>query len=388
MAWLVLRSPFLRLMRASAGRGQLRRDILLDACYPLFLMSRISAQTKVAVIGAGPIGIETAIELQKSGIDYLHFDKGQIGSTIMRYPPGTVYFSSPERICIAGVPIPNVGQTKATKEEYLAYLRAVVMAFDLKIKSYEPVERIECQDGGGFVLHTTTSHGTVPHSYQAHNVVLAVGDMEFPRSLEVPGEKLPHVSHYVQDPHVYFGQTVLIVGGKNSAAEVALRCYRAGAQVSISYRGDQFDPKTIKYWIYPELTSLIKRGAITAYFSSRPSRITPTHVTLNTIGGDVTESIDVPADFVLLLTGYRPDQSLFEKLGIQREGDQQAPVFHAETMETNVPGVYVAGTATAGEQLHYRLFIENCHIHARRIANALSRQRPPESENPWDLPEN
>ena len=345
-------------------------------------------QTQVAVIGAGPIGIETAIELQKAGIDYLHFDKGQIGSTIMRYPPGTVYFSSPERICIAGIPIPNISQTKATKEEYLAYLRAVVMAFQLKIRRYEPVERIERRAGGSFVIHTTTGHGTMTHTYQADNIVLAVGDMEFPRRLEIPGEELPHVSHFVDDPHVYFGRSVLIVGGKNSAAEVALRCYRVGAQVSMSYRGDQLDPKSIKYWIYPELTSLIKRGAIRAYFETQPSRITPTHVTLNVTGSPTSESTEVPADFVLLLTGYRPDQTLFEQLGIQRDGDQQAPVFNAQTMETNVPGVYVAGTATAGEQLRFRLFIENCHIHARRIANAILGLAPPETENPWGLPEN
>ena len=361
-------------------------DTRRAACYSE-AMSEILASTHVALIGAGPIGLETAIELKKQNCDYLHFEKGQVASTIMRYPPETAYFSSPERICIAGIPIPIVGESKATKEQYIAYLRSVTKAFDLCIRSYEPVQRIEPKTSGGFVLHTTTSHGAVAHAYHAKNVVLAVGDMEFPRRLGIPGEDLPHVSHVMQDPHVYFGRRVLVVGGRNSAAEAALRCYRAGAEVAISYRQAEFDAKVIKYWIYPELHGLIGRGAIESHFLTRPVRISPTHVTLLEVDDDALAEREVSADFVLPLIGYRPDQTLLEQAGVQLAGEQRAPVCDRDTMETNVPGVYVAGTAVAGEQLRFRLFIENCHIHARRIAHALTGQPPPPPDNPWSLPE-
>lgn len=343
------------------------RDTSHLGCY-LRRMNDTTKTTRVALIGAGPIGLETAIELKKAGCDYLHFEKGQIAATILRYPPDTTYFSSPERIAIAGIPIPIVGQTKATKEQYVAYLRSVAIAHDLAIRTYEPVLRIEKQESNGFVLHTTTAQGTVLHTYRAENVVLAVGDMSFPRKLGIPGEELPHVSHYLQDPHTYFRQRVLVVGGKNSAAESALRCYRAGAQVMISYRRPEFDAKSLKYWIYPELRGLVERGAIEALFETSPVKITPTHVHLRSSVAGSTSEKQLAADFVLVQTGYRPDQELLEQLGVEFEGDQSTPICHRETMETNVPGVYVAGTAVAGEQLRFRLFIENCHIHARRIA--------------------
>ena len=172
--------------------------------------------TQVVLIGAGPIGLETAVELKQAGIKYVHLDKGPIASTIMRYPPGTSYFSSPERISIAGIPIQNTGQTKTTKEQYIAYLRSVVIAFQLKIQTYEEVGKIERPTDKGFLVHTTTSGGAVPHIYRAQNIVLAVGDMEFPRLLDIPGEDLPHVSHYMEDPHVYHGRSIVIVGGRNS----------------------------------------------------------------------------------------------------------------------------------------------------------------------------
>ena len=350
-------------------------------------MSRILADTQIAIIGAGPIGLETAIALKKANCNFLHFEKGQVGSTVIRYPPGTHYFSSPERISIAGIPIPIVGETKATKEQYIAYLHSMVRAFDLKIKTHEPVQKIQRRDAGDFVLHTTTADGTVAHTYQTQNVVLAVGDMAFPRKLGIPGEDLCHVSHSMQDPHVYFDQRVLIVGGRNSAAEAALRCYRAGAKVTISYRQAEFDKQSIKYWIYPELRGLIERGAIAAHFQTQPVRISTTHATLRDVNGNAPKEHEVPADFVLLLTGYRPDQMLLEQVGVQFEGEQRAPTCNRDTMETNVPGVYVAGTAVAGEQLRFRLFIENCHIHAHRITRALTGQPPPGEENPWSLPE-
>ena len=234
----------------------------------------------IALIGAGPIGLETAIQMNQSGLEYLHFEKGQVAATIMAYPPGTIYFSSPERIAIAGIPIPNVSQTKTTKEQYIAYLRSVAEAFDLQIRNYEPVENIQKTDTGGFLLQTTTASGTRTHTYASDKVIIAIGDMAFPRLLEIPGEQLSHVSHTLAEPHTYFRKKVLIVGGKNSAAEAALRCFRAGAEVALSYRGDRLNDRSIKYWIYPELQGLIKRGKIESYFNSKPVKITPTSIQL------------------------------------------------------------------------------------------------------------
>lgn len=350
-------------------------------------MSELQQHTPIALIGAGPIGLETAIQMNRSGLEYLHFEKGQVAATIMAYPPGTIYFSSPERIAIAGIPIPNVSQTKTTKEQYIAYLRSVAEAFDLQIRNYEPVENIRQTDTGGFLLQTTTACGTRTHTYTSDKVILAIGDMAFPRRLEIPGEQLSHVSHTLAEPHTYFRKKVLIVGGKNSAAEAALRCFRAGADVALSYRGDQLNDRSIKYWIYPELQGLIKRGKIESYFNSKPVAITPDTIQLQTTGHEA-ETFSVEADFVLLLTGFQPDQKLFRQLGVKLEGPERAPLYNADTMETNVPGVYVAGTALAGEQKKYRLFIENCHIHAQRITHALLGKEPPPADNPWDLPEN
>jgi len=344
-------------------------------------------KTHVALIGAGPIGLEVAVELKRAGVEYVHLDKGPIASTIMRYPPGTTYFSSPERIAIAGIPIQNTGQTKTTKEQYIAYLRSVAIAFQLKINTFEEVHKIERPADGGFLLHSTTSSGAVPHIYRAEKIVLAIGDMETPRRLDIPGEDLPHVSHYMQDPHVYHGRRVLIVGGRNSAAEAALRCHQAGADVSLSYRGGYFDEKTIKYWIMPELRGRIQKGEINAHFSTVPVQFTPTHAVLDSAHDVSGESTEVPADFVLLLTGYRPDWNLYHQLGVELDGPEQMPLLTEKTMETNVPGVYVAGTATAGEQMRFRIFIENCHHHGRRIVNSLLGKPPPDGSAIWALPE-
>ena len=348
--------------------------------------------TPVALIGAGPIGLETAVRLKQAGVEYLHFEKGQIASTIMWYPPGTTYFSSPERISIAGIPIQSHNQAKTTKEQYIAYLRSVAMAHRLDVRTYEPVTSIERGPGSGFILHTRSNTGD--HAYRADRIVFATGDMARPRLLNIAGEDLPHVSHYFDDPHVYYNKKVLIVGGKNSAAEAALRCYHAGAHVTMSYRRAEFDEKRIKYWILPELQGRIRRGEIACHYNTVPRAITPSHVTLRHESGKADAGSDgagrvreVEADFVLLLTGYLADQTLLEMAGVELKGGRQAPSFDLDTMETDVPGVYVAGTATAGTQERYRVFIENCHIHADRIAAALTDAPPPARPPSFALPE-
>lgn len=340
-------------------------------------------RTDVAVVGAGPIGLELAVALKKAGIDYVHFDARQIGYTISWFAPGTRFFSSAERIAIAGVPLQTFDQNKATREEYLAYLRAVVQQFDLKVRTYEPVVGIE-KRGGDFRINTRPPAGE--RMCIARRLVLATGGTDRPRRLNVPGEDLPHVSHYFRDPHTYFGRRLLIVGGKNSAAEAALRCHNAGARVVLSYRRDRLDPNSIKYWLLPELNSLIGSGKMEAHFQTTPVGITPADVTLTRIAGAVGES-KIQADFVLLLIGYEADITLLRLAGVQLQGECQVPVFDEQTMETNVPGVYVAGTAVGGTQEKYRVFIENCHIHVARILAALTGGAPPAAPEPYARPE-
>ncbi len=328
----------------------------------------------VAIIGAGPIGLELAIALKQAGIDHLVFDGGQIGETILNWPPNTHFFSSPERIAIAGVPIPNLDQTKITGEAYLAYLRCVVLQFDLKVNTYEKVERVDSivEPVPGFELQTETWKGD--RRYESRNVVLATGGMARPRLLGIPGEDLPHVSHYPADPHRYFGRRVLIVGGRNTAFETALRLFRAGAEVTISHRRDNFDAGGPKPHLLAEVRMWMEEGKIAFLPATIPVEITPDHVVLapasdgKPTGG---EPIRQEADFVLLCTGFQADMSLFETLGVDLQGEAAKPVFDGETMETNVPGVFVAGTAAAGTQERFKAFIETGHVDVERIVDEL-----------------
>ncbi len=330
---------------------------------------------EVAIIGAGPIGLELAACLKRLGLDYLHFDARQIGYTISWWPRNTLFFSTTERIEIAGIPLANIHQQRATGEEYLAYLRAVVEQLDLQVNTYEPVVGVRRQ-AKGFELLTRPQSGE--RRYTCRKLVLAIGDMHAPQRLDIPGENLPHVSHYFDDPHRYFRKRLLIVGGRNSAAEAALRCWRAGARVSISYRCPDFDAQAVKHWILPDLKAQIELGTITFYPETIPLEITPQNVCLGRLKDGVLtpQRSDVPADFVLLNTGFIQDPTLFSLTGVNLVGEQRAPEYNPDTMETNVPGVYVAGTAAAGSQKRYRLFIENSHLHVGKIVLALTGKWP------------
>jgi thioredoxin reductase (NADPH) len=335
------------------------------------------AVSQIAIIGAGPIGIELAVALKKAGVDYLHFDARQIGHTVSWFAPDTRFFSSSERIAIAGVPLFTPDQSKATREQYLAYLRAVVSEFDLKINTYEPVTEI-ARGGNGFAIQTGKGN------YFAKRIVLATGGTERPRKLNIPGEDLPHVSHYFRDPHPYFRQKLLIVGGKNSAVEAALRSHAVGASVSICHRRGQIDSDRIKYWLWPEINGLMQSGRIATYFNSQPVEIREGFVILQS-GNEKT--MEVAADFVLLLVGYESDMSLFRQCGVDLIAPDQAPRFNPVTMETNVPGIFVAGTAAGGTQERFTIFIENCHVHVERIMAAITGHAPPEAPKPLERPE-
>ena len=336
---------------------------------------------RVAIIGAGPIGLELAVAFKRAGIDYLQFDAAQIGATMQWYPLEMVFHSGAERLAIAGVPIQVPDQQKIKREEFLAYLRAIVLQFGLEIHTYERVQsvssRAQSRDplrpgGGGsldsarddteFTLHT--NKGT----YEASEIVLAIGAMHAPKLLNIPGEELPYVTHYFRDPHTYFNTDLLIVGGRNSAVEAAVRCQRAGARVTIAYRQDDFDPTSVKFWLLPEIRAMIRDGLVRFLPRTWPVEIRDGSVFLNT--GETLH-----ADFVLALTGYRQDTSLFEMLGVDLQGADRKPLLDEHTMETNVPGVFVAGTAIAGSPAErVRIIVEDCHVHVPRIVSAIQQR--------------
>jgi thioredoxin reductase (NADPH) len=319
-----------------------------------------------AIIGAGPIGLELAVAFKQAAIDYIQFDAGQIGATMQWYPPEMLFHSSAERLAIAGVPIQVPDQQKPKREEYLAYLRAVVQQFALEIRTYERVEGARRLGDGTFELTTRALDGQ--HVYHVDSVVIAIGSMHGPRYLGSPGEDLPHVSHYFGDPHAYFGRRLLIIGGRNSAVEAAVRCQRAGAHVTLSYRRADFEAASVKFWLLPEIRSMLRDGRVRFLPETRPLEIRRGSVLLDPIG-------EIEADFVLALTGYRQDPTLFEMLGVDMQTTERVPRYDEETMETNVPGVYVAGTAISGSpEARVRIIVEDCHVHVPRIVHALQRR--------------
>jgi thioredoxin reductase (NADPH) len=318
----------------------------------------------VIIIGAGPIGLELAVALKHSAIDYLQLDAGQIGATMQWYPQQMLFHSSAERLAIAGVAIQTADQQKPTREEFLAYLRAVVLQFDLRVRTYERVVDAKRLDDGGFALTTQAVDGQ--HTYQCESLVLAIGAMHAPKLLGIPGEELPHVSHYFHDPHTYFDKELLVIGGRNSAVEAAVRCQRAGARVTLSYRKSDFDAVSVKFWLLPEIRSMIRDQRVRFLPGTTPVEIRGGSVVLDPLG-------EIRADFVLMLTGYKQDTSLFSMLGVDLGGADHKPRLDEATMETSVRNVFVAGTAIAGSPAErVRIIVEDCHVHVPRIVEAIA----------------
>lgn len=330
----------------------------------------------VAVIGGGPIGIEMAIALHRAGLDYILFEANQIGHTISKWPPHTHFYSTPEHVALAGIPVHNLDQQPITGEQYLAYLRTLVEQFDLNLHNYEAVDDIQRQDDG-FLLLTRTQRGA--STYHCRNVILATGGMAGPRLLGIPGEDLPHVTHYFPGPHPYFRRRLLVVGGKNSALEAALRCWRGGSQVTISYRRPQFDYDVVKPHLADDISTRLEKGEIDFLPCTLPVEITPAHVVLAHTDEELQptdQTFRHETDSVLLATGFEADMALFRKAGVELRGPERAPSYNSRTMETNVPGLYVAGTAAGGTQVKFEYFISTSHDHVARIMKALTGRLP------------
>ncbi|NIK73867.1 thioredoxin reductase (NADPH) [Thermonema lapsum] len=313
----------------------------------------------VIIIGAGPCGLACAIEAHKASLRYLVVEQGSIAESIRRYPTHMRFFSTADNISIAGIPF-AIAEAKANRSEALQYYRKVSEYFQLKLKLHTRVERIEPQETG-FVLHTQRNE-----PLHCRAVIVATGYFTRPRLLQVEGENLPHVSHYYKEPFEYVHQKVVIIGGGNSAVEAALDLYRHGAQVHMLLRGNDFKP-TAKYWLLPDLKRRIAEGYIQASFGCQVQRITPDAVEYRQHG----QLQRLPADFVLALTGYLPDDKLLRQAGVKVD-DELVPL-HNEHFETNVKGLYVAGTVICGIHTE-KVYIENGRLHAPVIIQHLSRQ--------------
>jgi len=314
------------------------------------------------IVGAGPIGLACAISAKRRGIDTLVIDAGAIAESIVRYPVGMTFFTTPERLEIGGHPLVCAGQ-KATREEALKYYRGVVRAEGLRVRTCARLLTAGRSDGQAVgPLHATLSTPRGEETVSCDRLVLATGYFDHPNLLGIPGEELPHVSHYADEPHVVWGQEVVIIGGKNSAVEAALLYFRAGARVTLVYRRQELRP-SVKYWLRPDLDNRIRAGEIRALFGAEAEAISPGGVRVRRADGKVEE---IPADRVYALTGYHPDFALFDRLGIVSDPVTGKPVLDPETLETNVPGVYLAGSAGAGRAIG-EVFIENGRLDGERI---------------------
>ncbi len=319
----------------------------------------------VLIIGAGPAGLAVAIAAADARLDYQVLEKGVLVNSVFNFPPQMTFFTTPDLLEIGRLPFVTPYE-KPTRHEALRYYRRVVDAYGLHIAFGEEVLAVEAEDVGGettFVVDTRSDRG-VRRGRHARAVVFAVGYYDRPNRLGVPGEELPHVKHYYGDPHAHFQQRVLIVGGKNSAAIAALELYRAGAQVTLVHRGATLSDR-IKYWIRPDIDNRIKEGSVAAHFGAQVLQIRPTSAVIALASG---EQCEIATDAVLLLTGYHPDFDLLERAGITL-GEKRAPTFDPETMETNVPGLYVAGGMVGGLDTG-AIFIENGRFHGDKIVHS------------------
>ncbi|HYL78617.1 MAG TPA: YpdA family putative bacillithiol disulfide reductase [Bryobacteraceae bacterium] len=312
----------------------------------------------VVVVGAGPTGLACGIELKQRGVNTVLIDKGCVVNSIYNYPTHMVFFTTPELLEIGNIPMTSLNE-KPGRTEALKYYRRVADHYQLLIHQYERVLSIDGDDGEFRVL-------TNKAEYQARKIVLATGYYDLPNMLNIPGEDLEKVIHYYKEPHPYYDHDVIVVGAKNSAAIAALELYWTGARVTMVHRGKWISDR-VKYWIKPNIENRIKNGEIQAYFESRVAGIYPKTVVLDTPEGRVT----LKNDFVFALTGYHPDLEFLAALGIRLEPVSQRPRTNPDTLESDRPGIFLAGVIVAGMHTN-EIFIENGRFHGKKIAEAIA----------------
>ena len=319
------------------------------------------------IVGAGPSGLSAAIAAKQRDLDYQVLEQGVLVNSIYRFPPQMVFFTTPERLEIGGLPFVSPYE-KPTRGEALNYYRKVVEKYDVQI-SYEETVLSVLQEDDRFAVETRSSRG-IRRARHARNVLFAIGYYDHPNLIGVPGEDLPQVHHYYSEPHAYFRKRVVIVGGGNSAAEAALESYRAGAYVTLVHRRPELK-SSIKYWVKPDIENRIREGSVTARFNTCVTEIRPTSIIVRTAGADNDyRDQELPADAVLLLTGYRSDSNLLRAAGIHLN-ERCEPAYDPQTFETNVPGLFVAGGAVTGVDTR-DIFIENGRFHGEKIAQVIA----------------
>jgi len=330
-----------------------------------------SAQTAafdLLVVGAGPTGLACAIEAQKAGFRVTLVEKGCLCNSLFHYPAHMTFFTTSELLEIGGIPFPSP-HAKPNRNEALEYYRQVAAHYRLDMRQYHRVESVSGSDGA-FTVHTTDRFGR--HSdLQAGKLAIAIGYYDLPNWMGIPGETLSKVHHYYHDPHPYYGMDVAVIGGKNSAAIAALELWRHGARVTLIHRGPAMHAH-VKYWIKPDIENRIKNGEIKAYFSTQVAEIAADTIVLDTPSGRET----LANDFAFAMTGYHPDFTFLERLGVEFEGKDRLPKCNPETLESNVAGIYLAGVIVAGARTN-EIFIENGRFHGRQIAAALRESRGP-----------
>lgn len=310
------------------------------------------------IIGGGPIGLACGIEAQKKGLNYLILEKGALVNSLFNYPLYMTFFSTAERLEIGDIPF-NCIAPKPGRQEALEYYRNIQRHFNLSIHLSENAESVLKGADGVFSIQTNKT------TYAAKNVVIATGFYDIPIYMNVKGEHLPKIRHYYKEAHEYAFRKVVVVGANNSSVDAALECYRKGAEVTMVIRKGEINER-VKYWVKPDIENRIAEGSIKAYFYSSVTEITDSAVHIETPDGPVT----IDNDFVLALTGYRPDLEFLQRAGINISGDYCLPEYNPETMETNVKGLYLAGVVCGGLETH-KWFIENSRVHAKLIVDNI-----------------
>jgi thioredoxin reductase (NADPH) len=313
-------------------------------------------------IGAGPTGLACAIEAVRAGMKPLVIDKGCLCNSIYHYPVNMYFFTTPELLEIGDLPLVCAAE-KPTRVEALKYYRKAAEHYGLELRLYETVLRLDGHNGN-FTVISKTEKG-IEQRYSAKKVVIATGYYDLPNQMDVPGEELPHVSHYYTEPHAFWNREVVVVGGKNSAAEAALDLYRNGARVTLVHRNAELGA-TIKYWVRPDIENRIKAEQVRALFNTRVTKITPDEVIVQNGAGEK----HLPAKQVFALTGYHPDFAFIESFGVKLDPQTKKPAQNPETLESNVPGLYLAGVVIGGRHTS-EIFIENGRFHGKQIINAL-----------------